>query len=154
MQWLMQWLEWLGLHYEGTEHLMRVVGRLALATILSAIVGFERQKRGRAAGLRTHMLVGIGSALFTLIPLEAGASVNTISEIVRGIASGIGFLGAGAILKSTDSAQIRGLTTAAGIWMTAAVGLACGAGYVVPAVLGALLALVILALSRVEGLSD
>ncbi len=149
------WLEWLGLNYAGTEHLLRVVSRLALATVLSAIVGFERQKRGRAAGLRTHMLVGIGSALFTLIPLEvAGADANTVSQIVRGIASGIGFLGAGAILKSTDSAQIRGLTTAAGIWMTAAIGVACGAGWVVPAVLGAVLALIILALSRVEGLSD
>ena len=149
------WLEWLGLNYAGTEHLLRVVSRLALATVLSALVGFERQKRGRAAGLRTHMLVGIGSALFTLIPLEeAGADANTLSQIVRGIASGIGFLGAGAILKSTDSAQIRGLTTAAGIWMTAAIGVACGAGWVVPAVLGAMLALIILALSRVEGLSD
>ena len=149
------WLEWLGFNYAGTEHLLRVISRLALATVLSALVGFERQKRGRAAGLRTHMLVGIGSALFTLIPLEvAGADANTVSQIVRGIASGIGFLGAGAILKSTDSAQIRGLTTAAGIWMTAAIGVACGAGWVVPAVLGALLALIILALSRVEGLSD
>jgi len=110
------WLEWLGFNYAGTEHLLRVVSRLALATVLSALVGFERQKRGRAAGLRTHMLQRT--------------------------------------LESTDSAQIRGLTTAAGIWMTAAIGVACGAGWVVPAVLGALLALIILALSRVEGLSD
>ncbi len=151
---MQQWMEALGLHYDGGEHLIRVSVRLALAVVLSAIVGFERQRRGRAAGMRTHMLVGTGAALFTLIPLEAGASVNTISEIVRGIASGIGFLGAGAILKSTDSAQIRGLTTAAGIWMTAAIGLAAGAGWVVPAVLGTVLALIILALSRVEGLSD
>lgn len=100
-----------------------------VATLLSAIVGIERQWRGHAAGLRTHMLVGIGAALATVAGRYgfAGASSNPAPDrIAAQVISGVGFLGAGNILK--ERASIRGLTTAATLWTVAALGVACGAG--------------------------
>jgi len=104
------------------------VGALALAFALSSIVGFERELRKKDAGLRTHTLVGVGAALFTLAGRygfpEAGLSDP--SRIAAQVASGIGFIGAGVIFLRRD--VVRGLTTAASIWLTAAIGLAAGAG--------------------------
>jgi putative Mg2+ transporter-C (MgtC) family protein len=99
---------------------------------------------GLAAGLRTHMLVALGSALFVLIPLQAGMALGELSRILQGLTAGIGFLGAGTILKR--GAQIEGLTTAASLWLTAAVGVAAGMGREMSAVLGTVLAFIILAL--------
>lgn len=107
----------------------RIAVRLAVAVLLAGLVGLERELKGEHAGLRTHMLVSLGAALFTLVPLEMASEVD-IGELVKGIASGIGFLGAGAILKMTRDAEIHGLTTAASIWATAAIGLAAGAGWI------------------------
>lgn len=107
----------------------RITVRLAVAVLLAGFVGLERELKGEHAGLRTHMLVSLGAALFTLVPLEMAPEVD-ISELVKGIASGVGFLGAGAILKMTGDAEIHGLTTAASIWATAAIGLAAGAGWI------------------------
>ncbi len=106
--------------------------------------GYEREQTRKAAGLRTHILVALGSALFVLAPLEAGMPPADVSRIVQGVAAGIGFIGAGAILKLTDARQIRGLTTAASIWTTAAVGMAAGLGRFGLAVLAAILALITL----------
>ena len=132
-------------------HLVRAPLRLLVALILGGIVGFERQREGKSAGIRTHMLVSLGSALFTLVPMEAGLHIAELSRVIQGIAAGIGFLGAGSILKLSDQGEVKGLTSAAGIWVTAAVGMAVGAGILWPAISGVILAWIVLdTLHRVE----
>jgi putative Mg2+ transporter-C (MgtC) family protein len=126
----------------------QVCVRLTMAVLLGAILGYERESVGASAGLRTHMLVSLGSALFVLIPLQAGMELMDISRVLQGITAGVGFLGAGAILKMQNENQITGLTTAAGVWLTAAVGVAAGMGREGTAVLSALFALFILSLLR------
>ncbi|QYF91914.1 MgtC/SapB family protein [Massilia sp. PAMC28688] len=126
----------------------QVCVRLTMAVLLGAVLGYERESVGASAGLRTHMLVSLGSALFVLIPLQAGMELIDISRVLQGITAGVGFLGAGAILKSHSENQITGLTTAAGVWLTAAVGVAAGMGREGTAVLSALFALFILSLLR------
>lgn len=124
--------------------LTRVLTRLTLAIVLGGLIGFEREAAGKAAGLRTHMLVALGSALFVLVPLMAGIPVADMSRVLQGVASGIGFLGAGAIIKLNSEENIQGLTTAASIWTVAAIGVACGLGRESTAVVGTLFGLVIL----------
>lgn len=109
--------------------------RLAIAALLGAIIGFERQWERKSAGLRTHMLVALGAAVFMLVPDLEGTTADAMSRVIQGIATGVGFLGAGAILKANDEQQVRGLTTAASIWVTAGAGMAVGAGYLWPAFL-------------------
>jgi putative Mg2+ transporter-C (MgtC) family protein len=130
-----------------TSDVTRVIVRLLVALALGAVLGYERESIGAAAGLRTHMLVAMGSALFVLVPMQAGMPLPDISRVMQGIVTGVGFLGAGAILK-LRSGEISGLTTAAGIWLTAAVGVAAGLGLMATAVLSALLAWVVLSLLR------
>jgi putative Mg2+ transporter-C (MgtC) family protein len=138
-----------GLH--DLEPLVRVVVRLVAAAVLGGVLGIERQYEHKQAGMRTHMLVALGSALFTAAPLLGGVSAEHVTRIIQGVAAGIGFVGGGTILKMTDQHEVRGLTTAANIWLAAAVGVAAGAGWLVPAVLGTLLALLILyTLQRLE----
>jgi putative Mg2+ transporter-C (MgtC) family protein len=108
--------------------LVRIIIRVIAATVLGAIIGWERERIGKPAGLRTHMLVSLGSALFVVSAAEAGMSIADLSRVIQGLAAGIGFIGGGAILKLPDEHQIEGLTTAAGIWLTAAVGVAVGLG--------------------------
>lgn len=124
---------------------VRIVLRAITAALLGGAIGWERGRTGKDAGLRTHMLVSLGSALFVMAAVDLGAAPGDVSRVIQGVASGIGFLGAGAILKLSDKREIRGLTTAAGIWMTAATGLAAGLGRYGLAVLGGLMALLILA---------
>jgi putative Mg2+ transporter-C (MgtC) family protein len=116
--------------------------RLALAAVLGGLIGMERELREREAGLRTHLLVSLGSALFTIVSaygfhafLESGADVVQAdpTRIAAQIVTGIGFLGAGAIIR--QGLSVRGLTTAATLWVVAAVGLAAGAGYYSAAVI-------------------
>ena len=130
------------------SQLTRVTVRLVIAALLGGVLGFEREHKGKAAGVRTHMLVCMGSALFVLVPSMAGADEQAMSRIVQGIVAGIGFLGAGTILKGHElkTSQVKGLTTAAGLWMTAAIGIAVGMGRETTAVLSTLLALGILSL--------
>ncbi|WP_406695570.1 MgtC/SapB family protein [Singulisphaera sp. Ch08] len=125
--------------------------RLLVAAILGGVLGFERQRSGKAAGLRTHMLVALGAALFVLIAQQVGTSMSDMSRVIQGIATGIGFIGGGAILKQADQHEIKGLTTAAGLWLTAAVGVAAGIGREATAILGTVLALIIL--SSLQGVS-
>ena len=106
----------------------RAVVRLVAAVLLGAVVGIQRERAGKAAGLRTHMLVALGAALLMVAAVESGVTADGLSSIVQGVITGIGFLGAGAILKSENAFEIRGLTTAAGIWLTAGVGIAAGLG--------------------------
>jgi putative Mg2+ transporter-C (MgtC) family protein len=126
--------------------LTRILLRLALAALLGFVLGFEREQKGKAAGVRTHMLVAIGSAMFVLIPQQTGITPADMSRVIQGLVAGVGFLCAGTILKGRSEQQVEGLTTAAGLWMTAAIGMACGLGREVTAVLSALLALVVLSL--------
>jgi putative Mg2+ transporter-C (MgtC) family protein len=125
--------------------------RLSLAAVLGGVIGFERELREREAGLRTHLLVSLGSALFTIVSaygfnafLISGGNVVRAdpTRIAAQIVTGIGFLGAGAIIR--QGLSVRGLTTAATLWVVAAVGMACGAGYYSAAALST--ALVLLAL--------
>ncbi len=127
--------------------LTRIVVRLMLAAILGFVLGFEREQQGKAAGVRTHMLVAIGSAMFVLIPQQTGIVPADMSRVIQGLVAGVGFLCAGTILKQgKDESHVQGLTTAAGLWMTAAIGMACGLGREATAVLSALLALAVLSL--------
>lgn len=129
---------------KDVSEITTLVTRLLMAALLGGILGFEREQRGKAAGIKTHMLVAIGSALFVLIPQQAGLSEQELSRVMQGIIAGIGFLGARAILKGNDEKDLKGLTTAAGIWLTAAIGVAAGLGRESSAILCTVLALVIL----------
>ncbi|MFK3795598.1 MULTISPECIES: MgtC/SapB family protein [unclassified Pseudomonas] len=127
------------------SQLTLIAVRLVMAALLGAILGFERESQGKSAGVRTHMLVSIGAALFVLVPDISGAEHDAISRVVQGVVAGIGFLGAGTILKNSDldTHQVKGLTTAAGLWMTAAIGVAAGMGKEATAVFSTLLALLV-----------
>lgn len=116
------------LSFPDGGQLLRVSVRLSVAAILGGLIGAEREYVGKAAGLRTHMTVALGSAAFALIVLENGGDSEALARAVQGVAAGIGFIGAGTILKRGAEEDIQGLTTAATIWLTAAVGLAAGAG--------------------------
>lgn len=127
---------------------MWVCVQLGAAIVLGGLLGYNRERAGQAAGLRTHSLVALGAALFTIVPMQIGAGPNDLAQVVKGIAAGVGFLGAGAILKQSSGGEIRGLTTAASIWLTAAVGLAAGAGWIWVAVLGTILSFLVLTVFR------
>ena len=122
--------------------------RLLLAALLGGLLGLERELTAKPAGLRTHMLVALGSAMFVLAANGAGLDDDGMSRVIQGLLAGVGFLCAGAILKSDNQEHVFGLTTAAGLWMTAAIGLAAGLGRESLAVLSALLTLGILMLER------
>ncbi|SFD57100.1 MgtC/SapB family protein [Paracidovorax konjaci] len=126
------------------EQATRIVVRLGMAGLLGGLLGWEREQRGKAAGVRTHMLVSMGAALFVLVAEQEGISPADNSRVLQGIIAGVGFLGAGTILKSDGEHQIRGLTTAAGIWLTAAIGVAAGLGREATAVLSTVMALLVL----------
>jgi putative Mg2+ transporter-C (MgtC) family protein len=128
-----------------TRQLVRLMIRLMAATLLGAVVGIERERAGKPAGLRTHILVSLGTAVFVLACSSVGMSSDGVSRVIQGIATGIGFIGAGSILKLNEARDIQGLTTAAGIWMTAAVGVSVGLGSLGIALLSTLLTLLILA---------
>ncbi len=138
---------------------LELILRLALAALLGAVIGVEREWRDRTAGLRTHMLVCLGSAAFTIVSAygfnewysqlpsdQRSTIVSDPTRIAAQIVTGIGFLGAGAIFRSDDG--VRGLTTAASLWMMAAIGLSTGAGYYELAVASTVLMLLILAALR------
>jgi putative Mg2+ transporter-C (MgtC) family protein len=129
-----------------------VPARLALALLLSGLIGFEREAGGKPAGMRTHMLVCMGSTLFMLISMNApgffpGATTVDPGRIAAQVVTGVGFLGAGTIIRAGGS--VRGLTTAASIWAVSAIGLAVGVGYYMAAVVATALALAVLHLPDV-----
>ena len=113
-----------------TRQFMRLMIRLPIAVLIGAVIGLQRERIHKPAGLKTHMLVALGGALFVLGPIEFGMDADDLSRIIQGIVTGIGFLGGGAILKIQEQREIEGLTSAAGIWMTAAMGIAAGLGRV------------------------
>jgi putative Mg2+ transporter-C (MgtC) family protein len=130
------------------RQLARVIIRLLVAVLLGAVVGIERERAGKAAGLRTHMLVTLGTAVFVLACSGAGIASDGLSRVVQGIVTGIGFIGGGSILKGADERDVHGLTTAASVWIAAAVGIAVGLGNLGVALLSTLFALAILSFSR------
>jgi putative Mg2+ transporter-C (MgtC) family protein len=130
---------------------VRVLVRLVAAALFGAVIGLQRERAGKPAGLRTHMLVALGAALFVIAAIESGITQSDLARVIQGIATGIGFIGGGAILKLSEEREITGLTTAAGIWLTAAAGVAAGMGRWGAAALAVALTWIILAvLVRVE----
>ena len=130
-----------------------IAARLLLAVGLGAVIGFEREQLARPAGLRTHMLTALASAVFTILTFEiyhASKSTSDPIRIVEAVTAGVAFLAAGAIIQGRTG--VRGLTTGAGMWMAGALGVACGAGYYVLALIATTLTVLILAaLTRMEG---
>ena len=120
--------------------------RLGAAAVIGSGIGIDREVRGKPAGMRTHALVSLGAALVTVVIVRVAPSnvehVDAISRVIQGIIAGVGFLGGGAILKSSES--VPGLTTAASIWFVAALGIACGTGQWIAALIAVVFALVIL----------
>jgi putative Mg2+ transporter-C (MgtC) family protein len=128
-----------------------LTGRLVGAALLGGLLGHERQRSGKVAGLRTHMLVALGSATFVIGMVAIGGTKEEIARIAQGVAAGIGFIGAGAILKHEESDQVQGLTTAASVWMAAALGFTTAMGAILLSIAAAFVGWVILAvLGRLE----
>lgn len=139
--------------FPNAQETARITLRLLVSLLVGALIGFQREQHGKDAGLRTHMLVAFGTCLFVVAGVESGmgADSDAMSRVVQGIITGIGFLGAGAILKLYDDREILGLTTAAGIWMTAAASVAAGLGRFGMSLTAAVVAYFVLAvLSRLE----
>jgi putative Mg2+ transporter-C (MgtC) family protein len=130
--------------------------RLGVAALVGAVLGIDRELKGKPAGPRTMALVGLGSAVFTLIAIDrSGTNVDAVSRVIQGIVTGVGFLGAGAILHHAEHGQrlehgVKGLTTAATVWLVAALGIASGLGHWPIVAVGAGLGLLLLVLSPVE----
>jgi putative Mg2+ transporter-C (MgtC) family protein len=126
--------------------------RFLLAVALGAVIGYQRERAGKAAGLRTLILVGAGAALFTVVSeFGFGTQGVDISRVAAGVVAGIGFIGAGVILRGQREEEVAGLTTAATIWVTAGVGLAAGAGMYLVAVIAAAVILGVLSLPKIRG---
>jgi putative Mg2+ transporter-C (MgtC) family protein len=126
--------------------------RVLLAVGLGAGIGYQRERAGKAAGLRTLVLVGAGAALFTVASIFGfGTEGVDISRVAAGVVVGVGFIGAGVILRGQREEEVAGLTTAATIWVTAAIGLAAGAGMYLVAVIAAAIILGILLLPKIRG---
>lgn len=135
--------DWL-LRLGDLDHVGRAGVRLLVAAALGAVLGYEREEEGKAAGLRTHMVVSLGAALFIIASLEAGATVDQITRVIQGMVVGIGFIGAGVIFRLKDETRVRGLTSAADLWVTCAAGMTVGLGLFWPAALAVGLTLFIL----------
>jgi putative Mg2+ transporter-C (MgtC) family protein len=135
--------DWLGLTY-----------RVTLACLVGGVIGWNRQAAGKPAGLRTHMLVSLGAALFVMIPLLAShpASGDSLTRAIQGVATGVGFLGAGEILHQSvqvsTRSSVKGLTSAATIWLTAALGIVAGCGFWQLSLLATLMTLFILSVVK------
>ena len=128
---------------------VEMVGRLVIATALAAVIGYDREVRGKAAGVRTHVMIALGAAAFTLASIYGFADADG-SRVASGVVAGVGFLGAGVIFRGGQGSAVAGLTTAASIWVTAGVGLATGCGLYALAIGVALLALIVLRLPHIR----
>jgi putative Mg2+ transporter-C (MgtC) family protein len=142
-------------YYIAPNDFPNIIFRLCLALLLGAVIGIEREIRHKPAGLRTHMLVSFGSALFTLIPLQAGMqepNADALSRVIQGIAAGVGFLGAGEIFRESSQQsqrpEIHGLTSAAAIWASAALGITAGCGLWQLGLIAAILIFLVLSLFK------
>jgi putative Mg2+ transporter-C (MgtC) family protein len=137
--------------FEDPLDLLRVSFRLVAAVLLGSVIGLQREVTGAPAGLRTHMIVALGAALFVVVPPRIGIPPEDLSRVIQGIVTGIGFIGGGAILKRAAEGEVMGITTAAGLWLTTAVGVAAGVGRIGLATVAVLLCWLILsAVARFE----
>ena len=136
-----------------TTHVLEIVVRLLAAGLVAGVIGWERESRGRSAGLRTHILTALAAVVFTILALEIYATHGRDGDpirIIEAVTSGVAFLAAGAIIRS--GGDVKGLTTGASMWMAGALGVACGAGFFLLAVLSAgATFLVLRALGWLEG---
>ena len=132
--------------------LLEMISRFLLAAALGAGIGYQRERAGKAAGIRTHILVSSGAALFTLVSIYgfSGAAVD-ISRVAAGVVVGIGFIGAGVIFRGLRGEGVAGLTTAASMWATAAIGLAAGTGMYLLSVIATAVTVGVLFLPKVRG---
>ncbi|HEX8559817.1 MAG TPA: MgtC/SapB family protein [Pyrinomonadaceae bacterium] len=128
--------------------LIHVLVRLTAATLLGSMIGIQRERAGKPAGLRTHILVTLGTAVFVLACAGVGMSSDGLSRVIQGVVTGIGFIGAGSILKLNEQRDVQGLTTAAGVWMTAAVGVAVGLGSLGVALLSTIFTMFVLSFAK------
>ena len=132
--------------------LLEMILRFLLAFALGAGIGFQRERAGKTAGVRTHILVSSGAALFTLVSVYgfSGTAVD-VSRVAAAVVVGVGFIGAGVIFRGRQEEEVAGLTTAATIWVTAAVGLAAGAGMYLVSVIATALTAGVLLLPKIRG---
>ncbi len=134
---------------EASLSLVEIIVRLLAAIVFGGIIGWERESRQRPAGLRTHMMVGLGAGSFTLMAVQMAGPTADPVRVVQGVVTGIGFLGAGSIIQSRG--EVQGVTTAAGIWVVGAIGAACGLGsYSIAAVALAFAFIILTVLKRLE----
>jgi len=129
---------------------VEMILRLLLATALGAIIGFQRERAKKPAGLRTHVLICIGAATFTIVSIYGFGATDDTARVAAGVVAGVGFLGAGAIIRGGEGI-VAGLTTAATIWSVAGIGLAAGAGLYWIAVVATALILIVLLIPRSIG---
>jgi len=130
---------------------LEMILRLLLATALGAGIGYQRERAGKAAGLRTHILIASGAALFTIASIFGFSGAVDPSRVAAGVVAGIGFIGAGVIFRGSRNEGAAGLTTAASIWATAAVGLAAGAGLYLISVIATIIIVGTLFIPKVGG---
>ena len=142
------WQE-LSFGFKDSQEFLRVIIRLVASFILGGVIGWERERFGKPAGLRTHILVSLGTTVFVVGCMMAGMKEDALSRVIQGILTGIGFIGAGSILKIDRERDVKGLTTSAGIWMTAAVGVIIGLGEIGLAIIATILTLIVLTLIAV-----
>lgn len=134
------------------DQVVRVALRMFAALIIGTVIGLQRELTHKPAGLRTHLLVALGTALLVVAAVNANMKSADVSRVIQGLITGIGFLGGGTILKLTQEHEIRGLTTAAGIWLTAAASVAAGLGQFADAFIGVFFALIVLtAIGKLDG---
>lgn len=145
------WQE-LSFGFGDMQQFVRVVIRLLAAAVLGGAIGFEREQKGKPAGFRTHILVTLGTCVAVLAGTGYGMNSDGVSRVIQGLVTGIGFIGAGSIIKQRDEGHVHGLTTSAGIWVAAAIGIAVGLGELGLAILTTVIALIVLAIiGKVEG---
>lgn len=130
---------------------LEIILRLLLAAALGAGIGYQRERAAKAAGLRTHTLIALGSALFTVVSIFGFSGAVDPSRVAAGVVAGVGFIGAGVIFRGMRGEHVAGLTTAASIWVSAAVGLATGAGLYLISVVATLITAGILMIPKVRG---
>lgn len=130
--------------FPNINSVLQVTIRIVVAGILGGIIGYEREVKGKAAGLRTHMLLAMGTVIVLVVARLDGIPMSEMSKVIEGLVTGVGFLGGGAILKLSDKQEIRGVTTAASIWSTSAIGIAVGLGQIWIGVLSAIVVWMIL----------
>jgi putative Mg2+ transporter-C (MgtC) family protein len=133
------------------DNFLEIILRLLLAAALGAGIGYQRERSDKPAGLRTHALICLGSALFTVVSIFGFADGVDTSRVAAAVVTGIGFIGAGVIFRGMQGDHVAGLTTAASIWITAAIGLAAGVGMYLIAFIIAVITVVVLFIPKLRG---